>query len=41
VPANRAGLTFFGQFADGRRTKLKVKDDGLYALKKGMTIIVK
>ena len=41
VPENRDGLEFFGQFSDGRRTKLKVKDDGLYALKKGMTIIVK
>jgi len=41
VPANRAGLTFFGQFADGRRTNLKIKDDGLYAPKKGMTIIVR
>ena len=41
APSNRAGLTFFGQFANGRRTKLKVKDDGLYALKKGLTIIVK
>ena len=41
APANRDGLAFFGQFADGRRTKLKVKDDGLYALKKGLTIIVK
>ena len=41
VPANLEGLTFFGQFADGRRTNLKIKDDGLYAPKKGMTIIVR
>ena len=41
VPSNRAGLTFFGQFANGRRTNLKVMDDGLYAPKKGMTIIVR
>jgi len=41
APSNRAGLTFFGQFANGRRTKLKVKDDGLYALHKGFILIVK
>ena len=41
VPANRDGLTFFGQFANGRRITLKIKDDGLYAPKKGMTLIVK
>ena len=39
VPENRAGLTFYGVFADGRRTNLKIKDDGLYAPKKGLTII--
>ena len=41
VPANRAGLTFFGQFANGRRTKLKVKDDGLYAPKQGFIVVVR
>ena len=41
APANRDGLTFFGQFANGRRITLKIKDDGLYAPKKGMTLIVK
>ena len=41
VPANLEGLTFFGQFADGRRTKLKVKDDGLYAPKKGFIVVVR
>ena len=41
VPANLEGLTFFGQFADGRRTNLKVMDDGLYAPKKGLVLIVK
>ena len=41
APSNRAGLTFFGQFADGRRTNLKIKDDGLYAPKQGLRIIVR
>ena len=41
VPANLEGLTFFGQFADGRRTTLKIKDDGLYAPKQGLRIIVR
>lgn len=41
APANRAGLTFFGQFADGRRTNLKVMDDGLYAPKKGLIVVVR
>lgn len=41
VPANRDGLTFYGVFADGSRTNLKIKDDGLYAPYKGMTIIVR
>ena len=41
APSNRAGLTFFGQFANGRRTKLKIMDDGLYALRKGFILIVK
>ncbi len=41
VPANLEGLTFFGQFADGRRTNLKIKDDGLYAPKQGLRIIVR
>ena len=41
APSNRAGLTFFGQFANGRRTKLKVKDDGLYAPKQGFIVVVR
>ena len=41
IPSNRAGLTFFGQFANGRRTKLKVKDDGLYAPKQGFIVVVR
>ena len=41
APANRAGLTFFGQFANGRRTKLKVMDDGLYAPKQGFIVVVR
>ena len=41
IPSNRAGLTFFGQFANGRRTKLKVMDDGLYAPKKGFIVVVR
>ena len=41
APSNRAGLTFFGQFANGRRTKLKIMDDGLYAPHKGFILIVK
>jgi hypothetical protein len=41
APANRDGLTFFGQFANGRRTKLKVKDDGLYAPKQGFIVVVR
>ena len=41
VPANLEGLKFFGQFADGRRTNLKIKDDGLYAPKQGFIMIVR
>ena len=41
APANRDGLTFFGQFANGRRITLKVKDDGLYAPKRGLALIVR
>ena len=41
VPDNCAGLTFFGLFADSRRINLKVMDDGLYAPKKGLVLIVK
>ncbi len=37
----RAGLKFIGLFADGRRINLKVMDDGLYAPKKGLVLIVK
>ena len=41
VPDNRAGLTFFGQFANGRRIKLKVKNDGLYVPKSGFVLVVR
>ena len=41
VPENRAGLTFYGVYADGKRLRLKVKDDGLYAPVKGTMIIVR
>ena len=41
VPENLEGLKFFGQFADGSRTDLKIKADGLYAPKKGFIMIVR
>ncbi|MBO7683601.1 MAG: hypothetical protein J6T51_02620 [Kiritimatiellae bacterium] len=39
VPENRAGLKFYGKYADGRRVNLKVRDDGVYMPKKGMIIV--
>ena len=41
VPDNRAGLKFYGQFTDGTRTNLKVRDDGVYAPRRGFTFIVR
>ena len=41
VPENRADLKFYGQFADGKRINLMVRDDGVYAPKKGITVIVR
>ena len=41
VPENRAGLKFYGEFADGSRINLMVRDDGVYAPKKGITVIVR
>ena len=41
APANRDGLEFFGQFSNGRRITLKVKDDGLYAPRSGLIIVVR
>ncbi len=34
-------LEEIGQFADGRRTNLKVMDDGLYAPKQGFIVVVR
>ena len=41
VPENRAGLTFYGELANGSRIKLKVTDDGVYVPRKGFILIVK
>ena len=41
VPENRAGLTFYGKYADGKRINLKVRDDGIYVPKRGMIIVVR
>ena len=41
VPENRAGLKFYGQFADGKRINLIVKEDGVYVPKKGMTVTIR
>lgn len=41
VPENRAGLKFYGQFADGSRINLMVRDDGVYMPKRGMIIVVR
>ena len=41
VPGNRVGLKFYGQFANGKRINLMVRDDGVYAPKKGLIMIVR
>ena len=41
VPENRADLKFYGQFADGKRINLMVRDDGVYAPKKGLMLVVR
>ena len=41
VPENRAGLKFYGEFADGKRINLMVRDDGVYAPKKGLMLVIK
>ena len=41
VPENRAGLKFYGKYADGRRVNLMVRDDGVYMPKRGMIIVVR
>ena len=41
VPENRSGLKFYGEFADGKRINLMVRDDGVYAPKKGLMLVIK
>ena len=41
MPGNRAGLKFYGKYADGKRVNLKVRDDGVYMPRRGMIIVVK
>ena len=41
MPDNRAGLKFYGEFADGKRINLMVRDDGVYAPKKGLMLVIR